>query len=379
MSIEENKFSDTDNMDVLKEFIALAKIGFSTKEEIYGKSEDLEKQIEDINLKIRELQVGLETYEKFGDKQDAQVLKKIIDRYGLQPDLQKQYEQLKNNRNRLSSNLTDLERALDNYKNFDKSICFSNIRFLLKEKSDIKIGQIEKEASVRLGYTARLEKPDNTSEPSIEFVMSAAKLLEVSLDTLLMVDLAGLTPTEKYLVSFIDKLKADTVADKIEWVKETADSLNRPECDMNGNTDHPLLSFETFYEESEGEYPDEVQRIVFVSDAYGPKTCINDDCFNLRLKNGYYLYLMNICKSVHKVNDPLAFAKEIWMYKPGTGSQFLIGTRDGSAISQLAESLYEVVSERNKHPKIKKELKAVIDAFMADDNEDDPVSDFTFM
>ncbi|MEF9839806.1 MAG: hypothetical protein RR791_02485, partial [Lachnospiraceae bacterium] len=367
MNVGETKMSDIDEMDVLKGFIALAQIGISKKEEIQEKIEALEKRVDDINSEMGDIQVGIEAYDDFGDKHDTSRLREIADAYGLQPELQERYEKLNKERNRLSSFLTDLEGALENYKNFDKSICFSNIRFLLKEKPDIKIGQIEKEASVRLGYTARLEKPDNTSEPSIEFVVSAAKMLEVSLDTLLMVDLTGLTPTEEYLVSFIDKLKSDTIADKLEWNKETADSLNRPECDMNGYPEHPLLSHETFFEESECDYPEEVERIVFVSNAYGPKTYINDDCFNLRLKNGSYLYLMDISKSVHRVNDPLAFAKEIWMYKPGVGAQFLIGTRDGSAIAQLAESLYEVVNERNKHPKIKKELKAVIDAFMADD------------
>jgi len=31
---------------------------------------------------------------------------------------------------------------------------------------------------------------------------------------------------------------------------------------MNGYVDHPLLSYETFYEESECEYPEEVSRVV---------------------------------------------------------------------------------------------------------------------
>lgn len=375
----DTKISDIDDSDVMKGFIALAQIGVPTKEDIQEKIDELDHKIEEINAELGDIQVGLERYDDIDEYTSASQEREMAERFGLQPDLQVREEQLKKDRTKLSNYLVQLEESLDNFKNFDKSICFSNIRYLLKEKPEIKVGQIEKEASVRLGYTARLEKPDNTSEPSIEFVMSAAKLLEVSLDTLLMIDLTGLTPTEEYLVSFIDKLKADTIADKLEWNKETADSLNRPDCDINGNTDHPLLSFQTFFEESECDYPEQVERIVFVSNAYGPGTYINDDCFNLRLKNGTYLYLMDICKSVHNIHDPLAYAKEIWMYKPGVGTQFLVGSRDGSTISHLAESLYEVVSEYNKHPKIKKELKAVIDAFMADDNEDDPISDLPFV
>lgn len=378
MNIGDTKISDIDDMDVLKGFIALAQIGISTKEEIQEKIEDIEKRVDDINSEMGDLQVGLQAYDDLGDNADASRLREIADAYGTQPKLQEQYEKLKKERNRLSTYMTDLEGTLNNYKNFDKNICFSNIRFLLKEKPDIKIGQIEKEASVRLGYTARLEKPDNTSEPSIEFVMSAAKLLGVSLDTLLMVDLMELTPTEQYLVTFVDKLKADTIADKIGWNKEVADELNRPSYDMNGVPEHPLISDETFLEESECDYPQQVERMVFVSNAYGPTTYINGDCFNLRLKNGTYLYLMNISKSVHRINDLSAFAKEIWIYKPGVSKQFLLGTRDDSRIAKLVESLYEVVSERNKHPKIQKEIKAVIDAFMDDDTEDDIIPDLPF-
>jgi hypothetical protein len=80
---------------------------------------------------------------------------------------------------------------------------------------------------------------------------------------------------------------------------------------------------------------------------------------------------MNISKSVHKVNDPDAFAKEIWMYTPGTGSNLLCNNRDTSPLAALVDNLYTTVSERMKHPRIKQELQYVIDAFMKDDVSDD--------
>lgn len=86
--------------------------------------------------------------------------------------------------------LTQLESYLSECKNFNKTLCFSNIRELLRQNPDVKIGQIEKEAGIRLGYMSRLEKDGNTSEPSMEFVVTAAKLLKVSVDTLISVDLA---------------------------------------------------------------------------------------------------------------------------------------------------------------------------------------------
>jgi len=252
---------------------------------------------------------------------------------------------------------------------FNKQLMLDNISFLLKE-SEKKIGELEAEAGVSAGYISRISKEGNT-KPGIEFIMKVASSLNTSIDTLLNVDLAGMTPTERYLASFLEKLNKDTLDDKLDWNRESADSLNRAETDINGNTDHPLLSYETFYEEGECEYPDEVSRVVFVSHSFDCRTFINGDCFNLRLKNGTILYLMTISKSVHRVNDPNAFAKEVWMYTPGTGKNYLCSNIDNSPLAALVDHLYTTVSERMKHPRIKQELQYVIDAFMDDDVSDD--------
>lgn len=256
---------------------------------------------------------------------------------------------------------------------FNKKLMLDNISFLLKEFGK-KIGELETDAGVSPGYISRISKESNT-KPGIEFIMKVADSLNTSMNALLNVDLAEMTPTERYLLSFLEKLNKDTLDDKLDWNRESADKLNRAEIDINGNPDHPLLSYETFYEESECEYPNEVSRVVFVSNTFDCRTYINGDCFNLRLKNRSILYLMNISKSVHKVNDPDAFATEIWMYKPGTGANFLCSNRDTSPLAVLADNLYTTISERIKRPRIKQELKRVIDAFMNDDVSDDDVSD----
>lgn len=366
------KISEIDDYTDIKGFAALASAGVCSKEDIQNKLDYVQNKIDEISGEIADLES--EAYEIESnmpcdeDMQNSKILEE-------QTQIKKEHKRCNIERNKWADLMTKLEEALVNFKNFDKTICFSNIRHMLKENPNIKIGQIEKEANVRLGYTSRLEKPDNTSEPSIEYVMSAAKLLGVSLDSLLLMDYSDLSETEKYLVKFTDKLKADTIADKLEWVKENADSLNRPQTDMNGNPEHPLLSQEEFYEESEGEYPNLVDRIVFVSNTFGPRTYIAGDCFNLRLKNGTYLYLMNISKSVHKQGDMSAYAKELWIYKSYNEKQYLLGSQDDSPIAKLIDSLYEIVSENNKHPKIQKDLKSVMDAFMQDDMEDDPVDE----
>ena len=252
---------------------------------------------------------------------------------------------------------------------FNKQLMLDNISFMLKEFGK-KIGELEAEAGVSPGYISRTSK-DDKAKPGIDFIVKVAESLNTSVDTLLNINLSSLTPTERYLISFIEKLKRDTAEDKLDWVRSSAGSLNRMECDINGNVDHPLFSYEKFYEDGECDYPDEVERVVFMSHAFDVHTYISGDCFSLRLKNGTILYLMDFSKSVYRANDSDVFGREIWMYKPQIGTQYMCGNRDNSPLAALVDDLYTVVKEFSKHPKIKKGLQDAIDAFMRDDLEDD--------
>jgi hypothetical protein len=272
----------------------------------------------------------------------------------------------------LENRLEEAEQIEAN-KKFDKYRTFSNIRELLKT-SDVKIGQIEKEAGCQPGYMSRLDKPSNASEPSVEFLTTAAKMLNVSLDVLVLKDLVSLTPTEKYIISVMEKLQRDTIADKLEWKKEGAEYLNNLDCDINGYVDHPLFEYHEFYEEGEGCYPDLVNRITMDSDSFGYATFISGDCYNLKLKNNSILYLMDVSKTVYKVGDADAKAEEIWLYKPRVGVNFLVGSKSLQC-GDLVHILFETVRESMRHPQIKKDIKSVLDAFMNDDFDDDDDDD----
>lgn len=263
-----------------------------------------------------------------------------------------------------------IKEYMDSIGDFDKTVMLSNISTLLKEHG-MKMGELEQILGISTGYISRIAKPGSDKKLSIDVAWKIARLFNRSLYELLEVNYSELTPTEKYLVSFIEKLCSDTVADRLEWNRESADSLNRAEMDINGNPNHPLLSYETFYEEGETEYPDQVSRVVLVSRTFDCHTSFNGDCYNLKMKNGTYLYIVNICKSVHKIGDKDAYAKEIWMYKPQVGAHFLCSNRDSSVLSNLVERLYAIVCDRMQHPQIKHELQDVIDAFMKDDISDD--------
>ena len=134
-----------------------------------------------------------------------EIYKEYMKKYKTKEEVQKAIENLDELLNEWRKKLDQLIEIKNEGKNFNKKLCFSNIRELLKN-SDVKIGQIEREAGLKVGYVARLEKDDNTAEPSMEFIMTASKMLKISIDTLVSIDLTDLTPSEKYLIDFFGKL-----------------------------------------------------------------------------------------------------------------------------------------------------------------------------
>lgn len=374
----QKNLEEIDEKDIIRGFIATASMGLCHKEEIIEKRQVIERNIDDLNSRLGELQNASQSWDIITESPDSKEAYRLIEEYGTEDNILVRYKTLEKERDQWASFLTELESLLSDYKNFNKALCFSNIRELLRQNPDVKIGQIEKEAGVRLGYMSRLEKEGNTAEPSMEFIVSAAKLLKVSIDTLISVDLTGFTPTEQYIVNFFDKLKSDTLQDKLDWNRESAFNLNRMEADIDENIYHPLFSEETFFEETECDYPEEVTRIVFNSKTFGPHTYIAGDCFNLRLKNGTTLYLMDIEKSVHRTNDVSAFSKEAWMYVPYKGSQLLVTSQDDTPVAPLLEVLFSVVKQRMEHPKVNKDVMYAIDSFMKNDLDDDITNDIPF-
>lgn len=359
------------DMKELQKFVEEAKLGLATQEDISEKRDELDAERESINKKLEETEHEICKLDTESKRSHGDIVIKTENGNAFLVEVKKNYNNLTNSLERLNAYYALFDALLENHRNFNKNLCFSNIRELLRLNPDVKIGQIEKEAGIRPGYMSRLEKEGNTSEPSVEFIVTAAKLLKVSLDTLVSVNLTGLTPTEQYIVNFFDKLKADTIADKLNWNRETASVLNNIEPGYNGEIWHPLFSEETFLEESETDYPDQVTRIVFNSKTFGPHTFICGDCFNLRLKNGTTLYLMDIEKSVHKVGDPNAKAVEAWIYVPYKGCQLLVASQDKTPVAHLVLSLFEVVKNQMEHPQINSDVKSAIDSFMIDDWSDD--------
>lgn len=354
----DKKYDEIPEDTVMSGFVFSANMGLSSKDEIIDKLQVIEDKLNSFRSELDNL-----AHLRADDK--------TVNDPEIEADIEKRQVRLGKEYKEWEYYFSELNKLISTYKNFNKSKCFSNIRELLRQTPNVKIGQIEKEAGVRLGYMARLEKEDNTAEPSMEFIVTAAKLLNVSIDTLININIKELTSTEQYLIKFFDKLKADTLLDKLDWKKEDAYTLNYMGQNSSGNVDHPLFEYKTFFEKSDCEYPEEVERVVFTSKSFNTNTFIAGDCFNLRLKNGTTLYLMDIEKTVSSLKDRNRKAKEAWIYVPSKGAQVLVTTLDTSPVAPALELLFSTVKERMEHPKVDNAAMYAIDAFMKDDLNDD--------
>ena len=160
--------------------------------------------------------------------------------------------EMKQEQAHLRAESNDLQKAIlavgfeqDKKGTFNKHIVFRNIRELMRRK-DVKLGQIEKEAGCQPGYMSRLEKEGNTTDPSMEFVMTAARMFDISIDLLVNTRIEALTPTDEYILKFIKNLIGDTREDTLAWQKETPKVYNTivVENYHTGQTNHPLFTFE---------------------------------------------------------------------------------------------------------------------------------------
>lgn len=252
-----------------------------------------------------------------------------------------------------------------NHKNFNKFLLFSNIRELLKN-SNIKLGQIEKEAGHLNGYMSRLEKLDNAAEPSMEFIITASKLLKISIDSLAKYDFRSLTETELYLLKVIDKFRLDTMNNKLDWQTESADILNQGISDES-YIQHPLFETNDVFFDGKSDYPESHRITTFNSSAYGSTTKIAGDCYNLSLKNYSKIYIMNIEKLTTRWGEIPEFSKEIWLVKCDNKKECLVSEKNTPVLTEAVELLYKEISNYVIRPKLKKDTRVILDGFLRDD------------
>ena len=255
---------------------------------------------------------------------------------------------------------------------FNKRQCIANIYHLAKE-GNLKIGDLEKRAGVSAGYLSRLNKEDSTATPSIDFVASVAKELGVTVDAIINNDYTTPTPTEKYILAFIDKLLSQTNADELDWKKETVNQLQFVGYDEQGDADHPLFTMGF-----EGNEPHPVYNSRFNSDYV-----IVGDCFRLSLPGvkSTSIYLMCVDDPSaedlpFRIDDYELYIVKNWKIQPLCHA-FPVGSPFYSSLS----TLYAAAMESSKHPKLDADVMSAINAFMKGPNfseldEDDELLPF---
>lgn len=274
----------------------------------------------------------------------------------------------------LEKEVADLNAVIARNKHFDKYLLFQNIRELMKG-TEIKLGQIEKEAGCQPGYMSRLDKTDNATDPTVEFIVTASRLLGVSVDILLNVTIKYLTPNELYMIKFLEKLIRDTVSEKLNWIKEPLYELKDIYEDEDGRKSHPLFDSYQSYGINSGGNTYERTQMYFPSDAFGRKTEIAGDCYHLELKNNATLYFMYVKEEGSADDEEGKTAFELWMYSKKGGASFLCGDNAGKVmVTKLVFDLWMAIEQYMTRPRVNKNHKSIIDAFMNDDLSDDPTS-----
>lgn len=350
-----------------------ASIGYCKKEELLEAKERLESHLEDVNAQCAEYEQAIQMMNLEGkNTDDPEEVQKAMESYGIEnpQTVSEELKNLRELRNSAAHYLSAFSNALAGFKNFDKYICFNNIRALLKVNSDVKIGMIEKEAGVRLGYMSRLEKPDNTSEPTVEFVATAAKMLDVSIDFLVSANIDEVTSTEEYVLKFLKNISDDAKSGKLYWHRQPCQRLNVPtdlysdfgsamhplqspddeSMDCNGNY-HTASFYSRFYEEKKidvigniywANLEDAESDIYILPCAiYGDKECLNSQAC-------YEIYLIAPDKSIIPLCNTLMAC---------------------DLIKSAVKDLYMQIEVLASHVNIDNKARSVIDAYMKKDKK----------
>ena len=151
----ETKISEIDDKQIVKGFILMAKEGLCRKEEILEKTDIVNYNLDRLNSSLAELlQDASEQMDAACESQDAKTTSRLVEEYGSQEDIHSRYKKVEEERNEWEYLLRQLEGLLTDCKNFNKSLCFSNIRELLRQNPDVKIVAVEPESSAVLSGEA---------------------------------------------------------------------------------------------------------------------------------------------------------------------------------------------------------------------------------
>lgn len=270
--------------------------------------------------------------------------------------LSKELAVYENHMAELAKSRDALQYIVDNNKNFDKNKLFKNIRQLLSS-TGVKLGQIEKDAGCQPGYMSRLEKAGNTTDPSVEFVVTAAKELEVSIDLLIYGDFEKMTPTELYILKFLNTLIRDTKNDNMGW------KINdlRPYVKTGRYEKTRIDPFHQYIKGVDAGTDSIQYRSLFFSDKI--VTCVGN-CYKGKLKGSdTMMYIMNCTDTLAGMNEIKQFF-ELYIVDNHKVNPLFCTAQTGEGLIAAVDQLYEVVEVSATHIHINDKIRAIIDLYL---------------
>ena len=332
------------------------------------RQKELERYIEELRKQIKMQEMAL--YKLDQELEQPGLLhsaKKLSD---LSEESAKLRMQIQSSRGQLAIMTEELSRindAIINSKHFDKILFFQNLRELLKH-SDVKIGQIEKEAGIQTGYISRLEKSGNTTDPTAEFIVTAAEMLGVPIDLLVKSKIGSISQTEKTLMNFFERLILDTRNDNIIWNAETEKELREETYGIIPynvkRSANPLISREIITDTVHGGN----MRLSKYHSAFFPEkeVFINGTCYNGKLPHSdTKLYLMKCIIDEKSEKKRLEDYYEVYLLaSDGKNNPICCTAKCPEALSSMIKSLYIEIQAAESHTHLTPETLDLIAKYL---------------
>ena len=251
--------------------------------------------------------------------------------------------------------ITTENNNLKKNRNFDKSIALKNIRILLRGSGKT-LEQIEKDAGCEPGYMSILETPGNAADPSMEFLMTASKELEISLDLLVRGILGDYYSGSEYIERFLQKLYHDLLEEKLPW-----EAINDAVLDiLEFKEEDPWLQIL--------EEPDKKNEYSFISESFGGDTLLRGESFKISLPGNATVFLMNVV-SDDLLYDPdcledIEHTREVWMVTADGKKTHLCSNTGFGLTSRTADIVYKHLENLFYSPELDQSVIDAIDTYM---------------
>lgn len=324
---------------------------------------DMKGKLDELTAKIATITLSIDAETKVASQEDlSEVERKKAELHVA--EMKQEQAHYRAESNELQKAILAIGFEQDKKGTFNKHIVFRNIRELMRKK-DVKLGQIEKEAGCQPGYMSRLEKEGNTTDPSMEFVMTAARMFDISIDLLVNTRIEALTPTDEYILKFIKNLVDDTREDTLAWEKETQKVCNTivVENYHTGQTNHPLFT----YERIQTDVDDYDERTYYNSRFFRGETVrVEGNSYHARLTSSYSdLYIMD-CSKVEGdfPDDEVISFLEMYLVKDSEVNPICCSVETSEPVARAMEDLYKEIEVAANHVHINQQARNAIDSYM---------------